>query len=123
MENVKLRKLTNEEKQKVIFVVNDLFSEDIPEELTEYDLLMKQKLDEFTLKLLKDDEPSQIDSLLEMCEEYITEKKNEEASFSAFGLLIMYDMWINECSFWPTNNPKLWKEWDELKKRKVKTKI
>ena len=32
----------------------------------------------------------------------------------------MYDMWINECFFWPTNNPELWNKWDELKKIKVK---
>jgi hypothetical protein len=32
----------------------------------------------------------------------------------------MYDMWLNECSFWPTNNPELWKEWDKLKEIKVK---
>ena len=120
MENAKIRKLTKEEEQKVIFVVNDLFSEEFPEDPTEYDVLMKEKLDKFTLMLLNYDDPSEVDGLLETCEEYIDGMKNGTATFAGFGLIMMYDMWINECSFWPTNNPKLWKEWEKLKKKKVK---
>ena len=114
MEKVTIRKLTEEEKQKIIFVMKDLFSDDIPEEPTEYDVLMKQKLEEFTAIYLKDDEPSQIESLLEMCDEHI---KGE--GFSELGFIISYDMWINESAVWPTvPNPK-WKEWEKLKKKKV----
>ena len=34
----------------------------------------------------------------------------------------MYDMFINECSFWPTNNPELWNKWGKLQKKKVRMK-
>ena len=53
MKKVTIRKLTEEEKQKIIFVINDLLSEDIPEEPTEYGVLMKQKLEEFTASFLQ----------------------------------------------------------------------
>jgi predicted house-cleaning noncanonical NTP pyrophosphatase (MazG superfamily) len=115
MEKVIIRKLTEEEKQKIIFVINDLLSDDIPEEPTEYDVLMKQKLEEFTAVYLKDNEPSQIEALLEICDNHI---KGE--NFSCFGLIMAYDMWINESAVWPVmHNPK-WKEWEKLKKKKVK---
>jgi len=114
MEKVTIRKLTEEEKQKIIFVINDLLSDDIPKEPTEYDVLMKQKLEEFTAIYLKDDEPSRIESLLEICDDHI---KGE--SFSSLGLIMAYDMWINESPVFPTvPNPK-WEEWEKLKKKKV----
>ncbi|MDR0410950.1 MAG: hypothetical protein LBH75_03120 [Treponema sp.] len=118
MENKILRKLTDEEKQKITFVINDLLSEDLPEEPTEYDVLMKQKIEEFTSDLLKDDEPSQIDTLLEMCREYLEE--NEKGSFSGFGLIVMYDMWLNKSSIWPVLYNPEWEEWSKLKEKKVK---
>ena len=116
MEKVTIRKLTEEEKQKIIFVINDLLSDDIPEEPTEYDVLMKQKLEKFTASFLQEIEPSQIEEHMEMCDEYI---KGEGLS-TAFVLTMAYDMWINESAVWPTApNPK-WKEWEKLKKKKVK---
>ena len=83
---------------------------------------MEKKDEEFKLHLLKDDKSSNIESLIEICDKYLEEKKNpENKSFgSEFGLIMMYDMWINECSFWPTNNPELWNRWNELKKIKVR---
>ena len=114
MEKVTIRKLTEEEKQKIIFVINDLLSEDSTEELTEYDVLMKQKLEEFTAIYLKDDEPSQIESLLKMCDDHI------KGGLSGLGILWSYDMWINESNVFPTvPNPK-WEAWEKLKKKKVK---
>ena len=114
MEKVTIRKLTEEEKQKIIFVINDLLSHDIPKKPTEYDVLMKQKLEEFTAIYLKDDEPSRIESLLEICDDHI---KGE--GFSGLGLIMAYDMWINESAVFPTApNPK-WKEWEKLKKKRV----
>ena len=117
MEQKELRKLTELEKQKIKYVINDLLYEDILEEPTEYDVLMRKKNIEFSNDLCKDNDPYEIEGLMEMCNEYI----NDNVSFagSGFGIIVMYDMWINECSFWPTNNPKLWKEWDKLKKKKV----
>jgi hypothetical protein len=102
MENVTIRKLTEEEKQKIIFVIKDLLSEDIPEEPTEYDVLMKQKLEEFTAIYLKDDEPSQIEERLEIFDKYI---KGE--TLYRLGLIVAYDMWINESHVWPIGpNPE-----------------
>jgi hypothetical protein len=127
MDNEIVRKLTEEEKQKVNIVLDDFFAEYSPEDLsnpeytTEYDILMKQKEYDFRLHLLKDNEPSQIDSLMEMCAGYLKDKENPEKFFGAdFGLIIQYDMWLNQCSFWPTHNPELWAEWDKLKNKKVK---
>lgn len=121
MENKILRKLTEEEKQKIKFVVNDVLSEDLPEEPTEYDVLMKQKQKEFILNLLKDDEPEQIDALLEMCEEYI---KKDGTAFPGFGstlaLMAMYDMWLNNSLLWPVGHNPEWEEWEKLKEKKVK---
>jgi len=126
MEEKIIRKLTEEERQKVNYVLNDFFSiykeePSDPEYITEYDILMELKEDEFKLLFLNDNEPSRIDDIMEMCEKYIKEKENQEGFFGVeFGLIMEYDMWINECPFWPTNNPKLWKRWDKLKKIKVK---
>ena len=115
MEKVTIRKLTEEEKQKIIFVLNDLLSDDIPEEPTEYDILMKQKLEEFKAFYLKDNELSQIEALMEECDAYI-----KREGFAGIGFVMAYDMWINESLVWPTGpNPK-WKEWEKLKKKKVK---
>jgi hypothetical protein len=123
-----LRKLTEDEKQKVISVLNDFFSEYFHEEpcksgyITEYDVLMKEKEEEFKLRFLEDNESSEIDIILKMCDEYLEEKENPQKKVfgAAFGLIMQYDMWLNECPFWPTNNPKLWKKWERLKKKKVK---
>jgi hypothetical protein len=120
MKNKALRKLNDEEKQKVTFVLNDLLSEDIPEEQTEYDVLMKQKLEEFISSCLKDDEPEQIEALLEMCENHLNENKNGEGSFSGFGLIVMYDMWLNKSGVWPVGYNPEWEEWNKLKEKKVK---
>ena len=120
-------KLTEEQKVKIIGVINEvLFNEpeepSDPEYITEYDILMQKKEEEFKQYLLRDEESSQIESISEMCNKYLDEKKNQHnRNFgSEFGLIMMYDMWINECSFWPTNNPELWDKWNELKKIKVK---
>ena len=77
---------------------------------------MKHKHEEFILELCKDNESDQIDAILEMCDDYISD---DSFAGSGFGLIVMYDMWINECGFWPTNNPKLWKEWKKLKRKKI----
>jgi len=114
-----LRKLTEEEKQKVVFVVNDLLSEDFPEEPTEYDVLMKQKLEEFTNFLLKDDVPSEIEHLLEMCEEYINGDRNSSTFGLCFGLAISYDMWLNNSPVWPVSYNPEWDEWEKLKTKKA----
>ena len=120
-------KLTEEQKIKILSVINEvLFNEpeepSDPEYITEYDILMQKKEEEYKQYLLKDEESSQIEQLIEMCDEYLYEKENSKnRNFgSEFGLIMMYDMWINECSFWPTNNPELWNKWNELKKIKVK---
>ena len=122
-------KLTEEQKIKILSVINEvLFNEpeepSDPEYITEYDILMQKKEEEYKQYLLKDEESSQIEQLIEMCDEYLCEKENpQNRNFgSEFGLIMMYDMWINECSFWPTNNPELWDKWNELKKIKVKRK-
>jgi hypothetical protein len=119
--------LTEEQKKKIIGVLDDVLfntpeEPTDPEYITEYDLLMEKKEEEFKLYLLGDEESLEIESLIEMCDKYLEEKENpQNVSFgSEFGLIMMYDMWINECPFWPTNNPDLWKEWEELKKIKVR---
>lgn len=123
-----LMKLTEEQKDKIRNVIEDFSKEYFTNEpsnskyITEYDLLMKRKEEEWKLSLLEDNESYQIEALLEMCDEYIEEKKNPKGFGVDFGLIMMFDMWLNECSFWPTNNPKLWKEWEKLKKIKVKRK-
>jgi len=118
-----MNKLTEEQKNKIISVLNEvLFNVEEeptdPEYITEYDILMKKKEEEFKLYIFK---KTELNSIIEICDKYL-EKKNhpENSDFSEFGLIMIYDMWINECSFWPINNPELWKEWDKLKKIKVR---
>ena len=113
--NKALRKLTDEEKQKVTLVVTEVLSEDLPVEQTEYDVLMKEKLDEFISCLLADDEPEQVGALLEMCEDYLANNGN----FSGFGIIVMYDMWINKSAIWPVGPNQEWEEWEKLKKIKA----
>ena len=115
MKKETLRKLTEEEKMKITLMMNDLLSEDFPDEPTEYDVLMKQKLEEFIAIYLKDDEPSKIEKLLETSEKYI----NGDTIYG-LGFIMAYDMWINESPTFPTQpNPK-WEEWEKLKDKKIK---
>ena len=107
-----LRKLTEEEKQRIAYVVNDLLAEDLPETPNKYDLFMKEKLDEFTSLLLQDNIVSEIEALLELCEDYIRDEGN---SFGGLGLIMMYDMWLNKSSVWPVPYNPEWEEWDKLK--------
>jgi hypothetical protein len=100
----KLQKLTEEEKQQILYVFNDLgiFSDEDSdsEYITEYDILMKQKHEEFKNYLLEDNTPDNIQSLLEMCDDYIKDKETHEGPFSALALVSMYDMWLNESPMW-----------------------
>ena len=130
MENIKdkKRKLTDDERAKVTYVLDHFIKTYLIEEpedldyITEFDILMKKKKEYFKLRFLKDEIPSEINSLIERCDEYMEEEKNpNNKSFgAAFGFIMQYDMWINKCPFWPTNNPELWKRWDKLKKIKVR---
>jgi hypothetical protein len=117
-----LIKLTEEQKQKIVYVINDVLSEAFTEDSTEYDILMREKFEEFKLHLLEDDEPSQIDALLEMCEKYIEEKKTQKSTFSGFGFIMMYDMWLNKSAVWPVLYNPEWEEWKKLKEKKVESK-
>jgi len=115
MKKENLRKLTDEEKQKVLLVVNDLIPQNMPEELTEYDVLMEQKRQEFISLLLRDNEHSEIEALLNMCEKYI-----HGDTFNTLGLIMKYDMWINNSAVWPVMHNPEWEEWEKLKEKKVK---
>jgi hypothetical protein len=110
---MELRKLTEEEKQKVNSVVKDILFEELPEEPTEYDVLMKQKREEYIQSLLKDNEPSQINDLLEMCDGYL------DNTMAGFGFIVGYDMWLNKSAVWPVNHNPEWEEWNKLKSKKV----
>jgi len=113
------RRLTEEEKQKIVFVVNDLFSEDFPDEPSEYDVLMKKKLQEFTNILLKNDDSSDIEELIEMCEEYINGDRNASTFGLCLGLAASYDMWLNNSPVWPVPYNPEWDEWGKLKEKKA----
>lgn len=124
-----IRKLTDEVRQKVTFVINDFFEKFIlressnPKYITEYDVLMKEKNEAFKQSFLKDDTSFQIASLMEICDNYIKDDNDSDSMFSIeFGLIIQYDMFISECLFWPTNNPKLWNKWKKLERKKVRMK-
>jgi len=123
-----MRELTEEERRKILFVMNDFFEKYVPEEssdsmyITEYDILMKEKNEAFKMDFLKDNYPSEIDSLMEICENYIKEENGEGFPTTSLVLIMMYDMWVNESRVWPVMyNPK-WDEWDKLKKKKVRKK-
>ena len=111
--NENLRKLTDEEKQKITFVINELIYEDLPEEPTKYDVLMYQKVEEFKSIMLQDDTPEAIEALLRSCNEYINDVDNN--TFAGFGFIVTFDMWLNKSPCWPVcHNPEL-DEWEKLK--------
>jgi hypothetical protein len=128
MEKSGLKKLTEEQKQKIIKVMDDFsivyFSDDSTDSefTTEYDILMKEKQEEFKLHSLEDNEPFEIDALIEMCEKYLEEKRNPKGTFfgAAFGFIMMWDMWLNKSAGWPVRSNPEWEEWEKLKERKVK---
>lgn len=123
-----LQKLTEEEKQKVIYVLDDFFSESSDESsdseyITEYDILMEQKNEEFKNFLLEDNTPEQIEALLELCDKYIKERKEtKEYPLTAFAFTIMYDMWLNKSGIWPVPFNPEWENWKKLRDKKVKRK-
>jgi len=121
-----LRKLTDEEKQKIIYVHNDFFNVCLPGEtpesefITEYDVLMKEKQEEYIQSLFEDDEPDQIEALLETCEDYIKEK--DGSGLTAFVMMMGYDMWLHKSPVWPVKQNPEQEKWNELKEKKVKRK-
>ena len=123
-----LQKLTEEQKQKILSVLDDFssiyFVDESPdaEYTTEYDILMKRKEEEWKLHFLEDNIPSEIDALLKMCDEYEEEKKTPKIFGVEFGLIMNYDMWLNNSSVWPVMHNPEWKKWEKLKKRKIKRK-
>jgi hypothetical protein len=126
-----LQKLTEEQKQKISSVLDDFssiyFVDESPdsEYITEYDILMKQKEEEWKLHFLEDNTHSSIESLLEVCDEYIENKKNPKSNGSIavdFSFIVNYDMWLNKSAIWPVMHNPEWKEWEKLKKIKVKKK-
>lgn len=107
--------LTEEQKQKITIFLDKFFSDDEltdNEYITEYDILMEQKNNEFKMILLRD----HTETLIEIC----CKEKNSDTIGAELGLIMAYDMWINESSTFPTYNPKLWEKWEKLKKIKVK---
>ena len=126
-----LPKLTEEQKLKISSVLDDFssiyFVDEFPdaEYITEYDILMKQKEEEWKLHYLQDNTSSEIDAILELCDKYMENKKNPKSIGSflvEFSFIVNYDIWLNESCGWPVmHNPK-WKEWEKLKKIKVKRK-
>jgi len=126
-----LQKLTEEQKKKIMDVLDDFssiyFVEEFPdaEYITEYDILMKQKEEEWKLHFLEDNTPSSIEALLEMCDEYMENKKNPKPNerFSVdFSFIVNYDMWLNNSAIWPVMHNPEWEKWEKLKEIKVKRK-
>jgi len=123
------RKLTEEERHKIIYVLNDFFndfcSDESPESeyITEFDIKMKKKEDEFILYLLEDNSPYIIDNIMEMCENYLKEKNEPDSTgWTIFDIIIMYDMWLNNSVGWPVMYNPEWEEDKILKEKKVKRK-
>jgi hypothetical protein len=90
MKNNDLQELTEEQKQKILKVLNNIFSEYHTEEssdseyITEYDILMKQKEEEFKLYCLQN---NNITSLIKICDT-ILEEKPRKSSF-------WFRIWLN----------------------------
>jgi hypothetical protein len=104
MGNKVIRKLTDEEKQKVIYFVNDVLPAsliDNPAAPTAEDIAMKQKIEEFTTHLLKENEPQEIESLLDLCNTYTEDKKTKKPFSADFALIVLFDMWYNKTPIWP----------------------
>jgi hypothetical protein len=126
-----LQKLTEEQKQKISSVLDDFsskyFVDEFPDDeyTTEYDILMKQKEEEWKLHFLEDNTPSSIEALLDVCDEYMENKKNPKSngSFAVdFSFIINYDMWLNKSAIWPVMHNPEWDKWEKLKEIKVKRK-
>lgn len=99
-----IRSLTEEEKQKVIFVIDDFFNKEIPDVPAEYtDLYMVENTEEFKSYLMEDTEPEQIEALMEILDDYINNRdlKNSGSIASSLSLCVMYDMWVNKSAVWP----------------------
>lgn len=126
-----LQKLTEEQKKKIMDVLEDFssiyFADEFPdaEYITEYDILMKRKEEEWKLHFLEDNTPSSIEALLELCDEYMENKNNPKSisSFSVdFSFIVNYDMWLNNSGVWPVMHNPEWEKWEKLKEIKVKRK-
>ena len=113
MEDLKIRKLTEEEKHKIEKVINSIFIENIPEDKTEYDLEVRKGIYAFLEHLLEDNSPYQIEALLDLCNEYLEKMNDNDPGFVELAFIVMYDMWINKSNIWPVPyNP----EWEKDKK-------
>jgi hypothetical protein len=68
----KTRKMTEEEKQKIKCALDEYFSKYYP--YNNYDPVKEKDEKEFRSYLIEDDTPSEIKSLVKMCEDYIETK-------------------------------------------------
>jgi len=112
------RKPTEEEKEKIAFVVNDFLAEvyKLPEEPTEYDVLIRKKVDEFKESLFEEDEPYQVEALVELSNSYID---TNGGGLDKLVWTAMFDMWVNKSPVWPVPPNPEWKEWEKLKEIKA----
>jgi hypothetical protein len=100
-------KLTEDQYKFVSGVLDDMYGDD-----RIFDSNTLRWL-EFKNSLLQEDtELSQIEALLEMCNEYIESRKTNEIPFVTFAFIIMYDMWVNDSAVWPV----IKREWKKKEK-------
>ena len=112
------QKLTEEEKEKIAFVVNDFLAEvyKLPEDPTEFDVLMRKKVEEFKESLFEDDDPHQVEALVELTNSYID---TNGGGLDKLAWTAMFDMWANNSPMWPVPHNPEWEEWEKLKEIKV----
>jgi hypothetical protein len=97
-------KLTEEQQNLITSVLDDTYGDD---DIFDADT---EKWESFKAHLLENDEPEQIDALIDMCKEYNEERKTAECPITSLGFIMMYDMWINESSVWPVMYKPEWEK-------------
>jgi hypothetical protein len=99
--------LTEEQRKLVTSVLDDMYGDDgVFDKDTE-------KWEEFKEMVLQDDDPGEIESLMDLCQKYVEEKKKGGATFADFAFIMLYDMWINKSSVWPVRFNPEWKKKDK----------
>ncbi|GHV79419.1 hypothetical protein AGMMS49944_12100 [Spirochaetia bacterium] len=96
--------LTEEQTRIVNSVLDDMYGND---KIFETDTA---KWEEFKAFIVGDTEPGEIESLMELCNEYQRDKMMGKSPAVEFAFIMLYDMWVNKSSVWPVPyNP----EWEK----------
>jgi hypothetical protein len=94
-------KLTDEQYRLASSVLDDMHGDDKTFDNS------TEKWEEFKDMVLQDGTASDIQSLVELCQQYKDDMATKGKTGVDFAFIMLYDMWIHKSSIWPVPHDKV----------------